>query len=108
MTSLLREEVMVPMALAASATMTSCPLSASARAHASPTTPAPTTSTCMELLNVMTRRRCCAAIPLSALTGTSVPEVTSDHNQIDLGVYLSPWRNTQSRLTSQSRLVFGD
>src|SRR5919109_1788481 len=47
MTSLLREEIPVPMAEAASATTTSCPASAAARATASPTTPAPTTSTCI-------------------------------------------------------------
>ncbi|HEX2136135.1 MAG TPA: hypothetical protein VHG30_09565 [Microvirga sp.] len=41
MTSLLREEIPVPMPSAASATMTACPRRASARATASPTTPAP-------------------------------------------------------------------
>ncbi len=47
MTSLLREEMPLPMTEAASATTTSCPASAAARATASPTTPAPTTSTCI-------------------------------------------------------------
>src|SRR5262249_24322870 len=47
MTSLLREEIPVPMAEAASATTTACPASAAARATASPTTPAPTTNTCI-------------------------------------------------------------
>src|SRR5678815_4559097 len=42
-TSLLRDEVPVPMASAASTTTTSRPASASARAIARPTTPAPTT-----------------------------------------------------------------
>src|SRR5215468_980293 len=46
-TSLLRDEVPVPIASAASATITSCPASAAARAIASPTTPAPTTRTCI-------------------------------------------------------------
>src|SRR5579875_3953102 len=44
MTSLLREEVSVPIPSAASSTITSRPASASARATASPTTPAPTTT----------------------------------------------------------------
>ena len=43
MTSLLRDEVPVPMALTASSTTVSRPASASARATARPTTPAPTT-----------------------------------------------------------------
>ncbi len=47
-TSLLREEIPVPIAAAASATTTSAPVSAAARATASPTTPAPTTKTCIE------------------------------------------------------------
>src|SRR5436190_715315 len=47
MTSLLREEVPVPIMCAASATMTSCPANAAARAIARPTTPAPTTRTCI-------------------------------------------------------------
>ena len=47
MTSLLREETPVPMVVAASATTTSCPARAAARATASPTTPAPTTRTCI-------------------------------------------------------------
>src|SRR5580704_12009456 len=47
-TSLLREEIPVPIAPAASATTTSAPVSAAARATASPTTPAPTTKTCIE------------------------------------------------------------
>src|SRR5262249_46125491 len=47
MTSLLREETPVPMAEAASATITSWPAIAAARATASPTMPAPTTRTCM-------------------------------------------------------------
>src|SRR5215470_3346156 len=47
MTSLLRDEVPVPIASAASATMTSWPASAASRAIASPTTPAPITITCM-------------------------------------------------------------
>src|ERR1700736_1905503 len=47
-TSLLRDEIPVPIAEAASATTTSAPLSAAARATASPTTPAPTTKTCIE------------------------------------------------------------
>jgi hypothetical protein len=42
-TSLLRDEVSVPTASAASSTTTSRPPSASARATASPMTPAPTT-----------------------------------------------------------------
>src|SRR4051812_32362782 len=48
MTSLLRELVCVPIATSDSRTITSRPASASARAHASPTTPAPMTteSTC--------------------------------------------------------------
>src|SRR6516164_8406686 len=49
MTSLLREEMPLPMTEAASATTTSCPAIAAARATASPTTPAPTTSTCIAL-----------------------------------------------------------
>src|SRR5450631_1125007 len=48
MTSLLRDEMPLPMAAPASATMTSAPVSAAARATASPTTPAPTTKTCIE------------------------------------------------------------
>src|SRR5581483_7171282 len=48
MTSLLREEMPVPMAPAASATITSWPRSAAARAAASPITPAPTTRICMK------------------------------------------------------------
>src|SRR5216684_4671343 len=47
MTSLLREEMPVPMPDSASATITSCPASAAARATARPTTPAPTTRTCI-------------------------------------------------------------
>ena len=47
MTSLLREDTPVPMADAASATTTSCPASAAARAMARPTTPAPTTRICI-------------------------------------------------------------
>ena len=47
-TSLLREEMPVPIAPAASATTTSAPAPAAARATASPTTPAPTTKTCIE------------------------------------------------------------
>src|SRR5579884_3936 len=47
MTSLLREDVPVPMCGSASATITSCPASAASRAIASPTTPAPATSACM-------------------------------------------------------------
>src|SRR6266540_4850785 len=47
MTSLLREDTPVPMPEVASATTTSCPASAAARATASPTTPAPTTRTCI-------------------------------------------------------------
>src|SRR5437773_1570977 len=47
MTSLLREDTPVPMPEAASATTTSWPAIAAARAIASPTTPAPTTSTCI-------------------------------------------------------------
>src|SRR4051812_21659204 len=43
MTSLLRDDVPVPMPSAASTTITSRPASASARAMARPTTPAPTT-----------------------------------------------------------------
>ena len=46
-TSLLREDTPLPMPLVASATMTSWPFSAAARATASPTTPAPTTRTCI-------------------------------------------------------------
>src|ERR1700677_3908326 len=46
-TSLLREETPLPMPPVASATITSCPRNAAARATASPTTPAPTTKTCM-------------------------------------------------------------
>src|SRR6266849_1177977 len=46
-TSLLREDVPVPIVDAASATTTSWPLLAASRATASPTTPAPTTRTCM-------------------------------------------------------------
>src|SRR5258706_127157 len=48
MTSLLRDEIPVPIAAAASATTTSAPERAAARATASPTTPAPTTKTCIE------------------------------------------------------------
>src|SRR5712691_7884408 len=48
MTSLLREDTPVPMAEVASATTTSWPASAAARATASPTTPAPTTRTCID------------------------------------------------------------
>src|SRR6185295_17838153 len=44
MTSELRELVWVPIASSASSTTTSCPASASSRATARPTTPAPTTS----------------------------------------------------------------
>src|SRR5512140_1616738 len=44
MTSLLRELVSVPIALAASSTMTSRPVSARQRATARPTTPAPMTT----------------------------------------------------------------
>src|ERR1700722_14838760 len=47
MTSLLREEVPLPMWPSASVTMTSWPLSAACRAIARPTTPAPTTSICI-------------------------------------------------------------
>src|SRR5262245_19390996 len=47
MTSLLREDTAVPMPEAASATTTSWPAIAAARATANPTTPAPTTSTCI-------------------------------------------------------------
>src|ERR1044072_4709845 len=47
MTSLLREEIPVPMAESASATTTSCPARTAGRPTASPTTPAPTTSTCI-------------------------------------------------------------
>src|ERR1700751_4774076 len=47
MTSLLRDDTPLPMPLVCSATMTSWPFSAAARATASPTTPAPTTRTCM-------------------------------------------------------------
>ena len=47
-TSLLRDEMPVPIAPAASATTTSAPAPAAARATASPTTPAPTTKTCIE------------------------------------------------------------
>ena len=46
MTSLLRDDTPVPIALSASATITSWPRSAASRAIASPTTPAPTTRTC--------------------------------------------------------------
>src|SRR3974390_3410044 len=46
-TSLLREEMPVPMFPAASATITSWPLHAAPRATASPTTPAPITRTCI-------------------------------------------------------------
>src|SRR6201995_4079895 len=46
-TSLLREEVPLPMWPSASATMTSWPVSAACRALARPTTPAPTTSPCI-------------------------------------------------------------
>src|SRR4051794_10292140 len=46
-TSLLRDEMPVPMASAASATTTSCPACAAARATARPITPAPTTRTCI-------------------------------------------------------------
>src|SRR3974390_573133 len=48
MTSLLRDETPVPIAAAASATMTSWPAHAAARATASPTTPAPTTRICID------------------------------------------------------------
>src|SRR4051812_39528630 len=47
MTSLLRDDVPVPIAFAASATITSWPAIAAARPMARPTTPAPTTRTCM-------------------------------------------------------------
>src|ERR1700722_13148858 len=47
-TSLLRDEMPVPIAAAASATITSCPDIAARRATASPTTPAPTTKTCIQ------------------------------------------------------------
>src|SRR5436189_6486127 len=47
-TSLLREETPLPMPPVASATLTSWPASAAARAIARPTTPAPMTRTCME------------------------------------------------------------
>src|SRR6185437_16495630 len=47
MTSLLREEMPVPMAPACSATTTSWPCRAAARATAKPTTPAPITRICM-------------------------------------------------------------
>src|SRR5262245_5283310 len=46
-TSLLREEMPVPMPSACSATITSWPAIAAARATASPITPAPTTRTCI-------------------------------------------------------------
>src|ERR1043165_4636497 len=54
-TSLLREDTPLPMPLVCSATMTSCPFSAAARATARPTTPAPTTRICMidELLSCL-------------------------------------------------------
>src|SRR6267142_3592676 len=53
MTSLLRDDVPLPIPDAASATITSWPRSAASRAIASPTTPAPTTRTCIaqSLLN---------------------------------------------------------
>src|SRR3954463_15467802 len=47
MTSLVREDTPVPIAAPASATITSCPAIAAARATASPTTPDPTTRTCI-------------------------------------------------------------
>ena len=47
MTSLLRDDTPLPMPLVISATITSWPLSAAARAMARPTTPAPTTRTCI-------------------------------------------------------------
>jgi hypothetical protein len=47
MTSLLREEMPLPMPDACSATTTSWPASAAARATASPMTPAPMTRICM-------------------------------------------------------------
>ena len=61
-TSLLRDEVSVPMPSAASRTITSRPASASARATARPTTPAPTTtqstdSTRSSLAQSATRKR---------------------------------------------------
>src|SRR5208282_1454624 len=48
-TSLLREETPLPMPPVASATITSWPRRVAARATASPTTPAPTTRTCIAL-----------------------------------------------------------
>src|SRR5947199_5016470 len=48
MTSLLREDTPVPMPEAASATTPSWPAIAAARAIASPTTPAPTSNTCIQ------------------------------------------------------------
>jgi len=47
MTSLLREDIPVPMPPVASATITSWPAIAKARATARPTAPAPTTRTCI-------------------------------------------------------------
>src|SRR5688500_8530927 len=54
MTSLLRDEVPVPIAPAASTTITAWPRCASARATASPTTPAPTTSTSIDKSTFLT------------------------------------------------------
>jgi len=72
MTSLLREDTPVPMPEAASATTTSWPAIAAARAIASPTTPAPTTNTCIQptprrpLRSVANRdQRCTASLTLA-------------------------------------------
>ena len=64
-TSLLREDTPLPMPLVASATITSWPLRAAARATASPTTPAPTTRTCISCVLAVDMRR--SRITLQAL-----------------------------------------
>ena len=57
-TSELRDDTPLPMPRVASATITSWPLSAAARAMASPTMPAPTTRTCMAATLIRSTRPC--------------------------------------------------
>src|ERR1700730_14280296 len=78
MTSLLREETPLPMPPVASATITSWPRQAAARATASPTTPAPTTSTCMlqALLTLFSSRMVMEEFPM-ADNGQNVVRICS-------------------------------